>query len=207
MYVHTKLEQSIITCCTHCIAYGQHILCLTFMGPCIANIFQYISNKMQRYTVYLYLETDLHVSGFTSTHYQEGIQLYLQHLVFVTPLLLPVASWGSWNSVTNTKCCRYSCMRSWWWVEVTPESCRALSRYKPCKVASCWIYIGIYFLCLVWQVGWQQTNYSAMSAFGFLCLEMHLCEMFFLLLNWPNSCWPLIMYLHLDMPNIITAFL
>ena len=61
------------------------------MGPCIVNIFQYISNKIQRYTVYLYLETSLHVSGGTSTHHQERIQLYLQHLVFVTPLLLPAA--------------------------------------------------------------------------------------------------------------------
>jgi hypothetical protein len=43
---------------------------------------------MQRYTVYLYLETALQVSGGTSTHHQEHIQLYLQHLVFVTPLLL-----------------------------------------------------------------------------------------------------------------------
>jgi hypothetical protein len=46
---------------------------------------------MQRYTVYLYLETTLHVSGGTSTHHQERIQLYLQHLVFVTPLLLSAA--------------------------------------------------------------------------------------------------------------------
>ena len=46
---------------------------------------------MQRYTVYLYLETALHVSGGTSTQHQERIQLYLQHLVFVTPLLLPAA--------------------------------------------------------------------------------------------------------------------
>jgi hypothetical protein len=43
---------------------------------------------MQRYAVYLYLKTALHVSGVTSTHHQERIQLYLQHLVFVTPLLL-----------------------------------------------------------------------------------------------------------------------
>jgi len=61
------------------------------MGPCIVSIFQYISNKMQRYTVYLYLETAVHVSGGTSTHHQERIQLYLQHVVFVTPLLLPAA--------------------------------------------------------------------------------------------------------------------
>jgi len=61
------------------------------MGPCIVSIFQYTFNKMQRYTVYLYLETALHVSGGISTHHQERIQLYLQHLVFVTPLLLTAA--------------------------------------------------------------------------------------------------------------------
>jgi hypothetical protein len=47
---------------------------------------------MQRYTVYLYMETALHVLGGTSTHHQERIQLYLQHLVFVTPSLLSVAT-------------------------------------------------------------------------------------------------------------------
>ena len=46
---------------------------------------------MQRYTVYLSLETALHVSGGISTHHQERIQLYLQHLVLVKPLLLPAA--------------------------------------------------------------------------------------------------------------------
>jgi hypothetical protein len=35
-----------------------------------------------------YLETALHVLGDTSTHHQEHKQLYLQHLVFVIPLLL-----------------------------------------------------------------------------------------------------------------------
>ena len=64
---------------------------LTFIGLCIVSIFQYISNKMQRYTVYLYLKTALHVSGGISVHYQERIQLYLRHLVFVTPLLLSAA--------------------------------------------------------------------------------------------------------------------
>jgi hypothetical protein len=61
------------------------------MGPCIVSIFQHISNKMTRYTVYLYLETALHLLGGTSTHHQERIQLYIQHLVFVTPLLLSAA--------------------------------------------------------------------------------------------------------------------
>jgi hypothetical protein len=40
----------------------------------------------------LYLETALHVSGGTYTHHQERKQLYLQHLVFVTPLLLSADS-------------------------------------------------------------------------------------------------------------------
>ena len=44
-----------------------------------------------RYTVYLYLYTALHVSCCISTHHQEHTQLYLQHLVLVKPLLLPVA--------------------------------------------------------------------------------------------------------------------
>jgi hypothetical protein len=59
----------------------------------LLTVFQYtrISNKMQRHTVYLYLETALYVSGGTFTHHQEHIQLYLQHLVFVKPLLLSAA--------------------------------------------------------------------------------------------------------------------
>jgi hypothetical protein len=55
-----------------------------FMGKCIVSI----SNKMQRYTVSSYLETALHVSGGTSMHHQERIQLYLQYLVFFTLSLL-----------------------------------------------------------------------------------------------------------------------
>ena len=50
------------------------------MTPTVLHIFQYISKKMQRYTVYLYLETALHISGGTTIHHQERKQLYLQHL-------------------------------------------------------------------------------------------------------------------------------
>jgi hypothetical protein len=38
-----------------------------------------------------YLETALHILGRITTHHQERIRLYLQHLVFVTPLLLSAA--------------------------------------------------------------------------------------------------------------------
>jgi hypothetical protein len=60
-----------------------------------------------------FLETALHVSGGTPTHDQERKQLYLQHLVFVRPLLPPAATAvDSSNGVTITRCCRYSCLRS-----------------------------------------------------------------------------------------------
>jgi len=46
------------------------------------------------------------------------------------------------SGVTNTRCCRYSCMRSWWCMEKPLETCRAVSRYnRLCNVASCWMYI------------------------------------------------------------------
>jgi hypothetical protein len=98
---------------------------------------------MQLYTVYLYLETDLHVSGGTSTHHQERIQLYLQHLILVRPLLLPAAiaagsSNGLITDVVNTVVCapddgwRYHPKH----VEQFPDI------NKLCKVASCFLYIG-----------------------------------------------------------------
>jgi len=87
----------------------------------IRKLFQYISNKMQRYTVHFNWKLFYHPSSGAQTK-----QLYLQHLVFVTPLLLPAAiveelerqfhvfamAAGSSNGVTNTRCCRYSCLRS-----------------------------------------------------------------------------------------------
>jgi hypothetical protein len=45
---------------------------------------------MQCYKIF-FLKTALHILGGTSTHHQERKQLYLQHLVFVTPLLLSAA--------------------------------------------------------------------------------------------------------------------
>jgi hypothetical protein len=54
------------------------------------NILKYIQQDATLHSLF-YLETALHVSGGTITHYQERKQLYLQHLVFVTPLLLSAA--------------------------------------------------------------------------------------------------------------------
>ena len=54
------------------------------------NILIYIQQDAMLHSLF-YLETALHVLGGTSTHHQERKQLYLQHLVFVIPLLLPAA--------------------------------------------------------------------------------------------------------------------
>jgi hypothetical protein len=56
----------------------------------LKNIPIYIQQDAKFHSLF-YLETALHVSGGTSTHHQERKQLYLQHLIFVTPLLLPAA--------------------------------------------------------------------------------------------------------------------
>ena len=50
----------------------------------------YIQQDAMLYSLF-YLETALHISGGITTHHQERKQLYLQHLVFVTPLLLSAA--------------------------------------------------------------------------------------------------------------------
>jgi hypothetical protein len=56
-------------------------------------ILMYIQQDATLHSIF-YLETALHVSGSTTTHHQERKQLYLQHLVFVKPLLLPAARGG-----------------------------------------------------------------------------------------------------------------
>ena len=53
------------------------------------NILIYVQKDATLHILF-YLETALHVSGGT-TYHQERKQLYLQHLVFVRPLLLPAA--------------------------------------------------------------------------------------------------------------------
>jgi hypothetical protein len=55
------------------------------------NVLIYIQQDAKLHSLF-YLETAVHVSGGTINHHQERKQLYLQHLVFVRPLLLPAAT-------------------------------------------------------------------------------------------------------------------
>jgi hypothetical protein len=78
------------------------------------NIPIYIQQDATLYSLF-YLDTAVHVSDGASTHHQERIQLstasVLCHTVIATCRYRGRAA-GSNNSVTNTRCCRYSCLRS-----------------------------------------------------------------------------------------------
>ena len=126
------------------------------MGPCIANVFSNTMNKMQCYTIYLFiylfLWSALHVSGDSSAHYQE-LKLYIQQQVLCQTFTASCHCRGRdgtqefqkrWNSRVpslprqwkvavkvwqSTRCCIYS-LSSLWWVEEPPETCRAFHRNK-----------------------------------------------------------------------------
>jgi hypothetical protein len=70
-----------------------------------------------------YLQTALHVSGGTTTHHQVS---HPQHTQTCSNSCTTAAD--SSNGVTITRCCRYSSMRSWWWVMIPSETCRAVSK-------------------------------------------------------------------------------
>ena len=89
-----------------------------------------------------YLETALHVLGSTITHHQERIQLYLQHQVFVTPLLPPAAIVEELESdAIDTVVCASD--DGWRYHPKHVEQFPDIN--KLCNIASCCIYeyIGI----------------------------------------------------------------
>jgi hypothetical protein len=123
------------------------------------------------FTQFIYIWKLLYMfRGGTCTHHQERIQLYLQHLAFVTPLLLSAAiSWNrfecvvggvrhpqhtltgsnsstiaadSSNGVTNTVDTGVCAPDDGW--KYHPKHVEQFPDInKLCNVASCWIYIKI----------------------------------------------------------------
>jgi hypothetical protein len=145
---------------------------------------------MQRYTVYSYLESALHVSGGTSTHHQERIQLHLQHLVFVRQIP---------DAVDTVACAPDD---GWKYHPKHVEQFPDIN--KQCNVASCWIYIEILWanrilhisritinICgdenshvVVWAVHRQFTYRLC----GFCVKTTSTGQLELLLLRW-LSCW------------------
>jgi hypothetical protein len=137
-------------------------------------VFQYISNKMQLYTVYIHLETALRVSGGISTHHQERIQLYLQHLVFVTPLLLPAdIAAGSSDGVDTVVCAADD---GW---EYHPKHVEQFPDInKLYNVASCWMYTGILLGAHpILHVSRKSVNN---------CLSLHIARL--IIMQFPSDC-------------------
>ena len=73
-----------------------------------SNILIYILQDATLHSLF-YLETALHVSGGTTTHHQERKNCI--YSIWYLYFYLPLAA-GSSNGLTNTRCCRYSCLRS-----------------------------------------------------------------------------------------------
>ena len=131
-------EQAVMVKTTFCLAAQRLVL---WRNYCVYLWKTYLCipiyiNSMQLYTVCLYLETAQHVSGGTSTHHQEHIQLYVQHLVFVTPLMLE----GVWNVMVHGDARE----ENWWgnWRmgcvatkrHMTAEHRLAHEQYNPCRL-------------------------------------------------------------------------
>jgi len=70
-------------------------------------------------TIYIQQDATLH-----SLFYLETVLLVRHPQHTQTSSSSSTIEADSSNGVTNTRCCRYSCLRSWWWVEVPPETCR-----------------------------------------------------------------------------------
>ena len=81
----------------------------TFVGPCIANVFSSITNKMQRYTIYLFLWNALYVSGGSSAHHQEIKTVYSASCILSNLYCYLPLSWQAAVKVwQNTRCWIYS---------------------------------------------------------------------------------------------------
>jgi hypothetical protein len=119
---------------------------LTFMGSCIVSIFQYTCTVYPtrcNVTQFIYIWKLLYMFRVVLPHIIRSAYnciysiWYLSRRYCYLPLSWRVGTglsvlWVAYatHSVTNTSCCRYSCMRFWWCVEVPPETCKAVSRYK-----------------------------------------------------------------------------
>ena len=123
----------------------------------LANLysFSYISNKVQHYTVYIFLEYCSICFGWY-LHPSSGAQITVFTVSGTCQTIIATCSYygrvetalhsqpaaaGSSNGLTSTRHCKYSCLCSWWWVEITPETCRSIFQKKiNCNIASCWKY-------------------------------------------------------------------
>jgi len=100
---------------------------------------------------------------------------------------------SSWDGLTSTRCRKYSYICSWWWVELPPETCRAVYRIIiNCIFVPCWTVTDI-VLCMVFgSISYLYYKYFISSCYqmGILHLKwirMIVVPVFFMVLSIPAS--------------------
>jgi len=129
-----------------------------YVGVCAAKrpmqrtrceLFQNITNKMQRYTIYLFLWNSLHVPGGSSAHHQELKTVFtasgtLSNFYCYTATVVAV------NSKSLTK---YPMLYIQFWApdDGRRNRLKHVEHFteinKLCNVASCWLYFEICLRC------------------------------------------------------------
>ena len=130
------------------------VIILTFMGPCISNIFSSITNKMLRYTSYLFLWNAVHVSGGSCAYHQELKNCIYRIGYFVKPFLLP-ATLSCISSTTVTGSRKSLTKYPMLYVQFLAPDDRRRNRLKHvehftelnnlCNIVSSWLYLKIFF--------------------------------------------------------------
>jgi len=146
---------------------SKAVLCLLQTPPGSVHtylaIYIYLSNKMWLYTVYyvsincsLYMFWVVISPIIRSTYNCNYGIWHWSNCLYCLPLSWSCCSnssttaKGSRDGLTSARCCNYSYMCSWWWVELPPKTCRASSLQKYNKlyiVTSCWTIIDIDSRC------------------------------------------------------------
>ena len=125
----------------------------TSMGPCIANVLPSITNKMQGYTIYLFLWNTLHVSGGSSAHHQEFKAVYtssgtLSNLYCYLPLSLKSCNISSNTVASSSKSLTKYPMLYIQFELLMMGGGTDVEHFteinKLCNVASCWLYLKIW---------------------------------------------------------------
>ena len=77
---------------------------------------------------------------------------------------------GSKYSSTSARCCNYSYMCSWWWVEVPPKTCRAvLQKYNKLF----YVLLTVHFSNIWFHVPTECTISLLHSSHSSTCFEQH----------------------------------
>jgi len=103
---------------------------LVYIGVYLKSVLIYINNYPTRcntkQSIYYSVSFTLHVSGVNHTHHQEYTKLNYRlryWSYFLCRYLHP--TWPACTkNMTSTGVCSYSFVYSWWWVWLTPETCR-----------------------------------------------------------------------------------